>query len=67
MEGAELGWVDLVVFLTERRDLLTTYLEKEQNSDEIQRLKGAIAEIDWIVEQLNEQRFRWVLDHKSEE
>ncbi len=52
-------WVELIAFLSQRRDDLTAALNREKDQNEKLRLEGAMRELNWLTEQLEEQWGRW--------
>ena len=52
-------WVDIHVLLTERRDELKRARAGETRDDERLRIDGAVREITWLLEQVQERWAEW--------
>ncbi len=52
-------WVDMHILLSERRDELRSVLGSEKDPREKARIEGAIREITWLLEQLQEHWAEW--------
>ena len=54
-----LSWVDVTLLLNDRRDEITALARAETDQAERIRLEGALRELNWLIEQVQERWGRW--------